>query len=150
MSSSTITIRPANENDIELIEQAFQEFLGRVGNPAYIRDAVKDYPSALLFHNDDLIGFSYCGFMAPDVLEIANISLHPNWRGQGLGSRLLVFLENEVANKYDAVLLTNSDLYKDKRNATNFYLANGYTLAAGTSQTNLFWKSLKRSEDSAD
>lgn len=147
MTNSNLTIRTAAESDISTIEIAFREFLGRAANVAYITEAVKNYPSALIFHYDMLIGFSYCGFMAPDVLEIANIALHPQWRNSGIGSDLLAFLEAEIAKEYKAVLLTNSNLYAGKRNAANFYLTNGYSLVAGTCETNLFWKNLSHPDD---
>jgi ribosomal protein S18 acetylase RimI-like enzyme len=144
MDNGTFTIRAGTSNDAERVMEAFSLFLQRIGNPAYIHNSLSDYPSALAFAGEDLVGFAYCGFMAPDLIEIANIALHPDYRSSGLGSRLLDFLEKEASKTYSAIMLTNSDLYSGKRNASNFYLRNGYRLLAGTGETNLFWKDLIR------
>lgn len=143
METNRISFRTGNKNDAIDVLIAFELFLNRQGDKEYIEHALQSYPSALVFKDDALIGFAYCGYMAPDLLELANISLHPDTRNSGVGTQLLKFLEREVSKRYHAILLTNSDLYAGKRNARNFYLKNGYRLIAGTGKTNLFWKDLR-------
>lgn len=137
-----IFIRPGTIEDTDQVVEAFGVFLQRQGSSEYIRNALSKYPSAMAFYGDELVGFAYCGFMAPDLLELANISLHPDYRGLGIGTQLLEFLESEVAKNYSAIMLTNSKLYGNPISAENFYLDNGYTLLAGTEKTNLYWKNL--------
>jgi N-acetylglutamate synthase-like GNAT family acetyltransferase len=144
--SPSPTVFLGTVNDTELVIEAFTVILGREPNQEYIRDAIVNYPSVLATENGKVIGFAYCGFMSPDLLELANIAIHPQYQNFGLGSKILCRLEEEVAYKYDAIMLTNSTLYGEtngKRNASNFYLENGYTLVANTANTNLFWKSLR-------
>lgn len=143
MDTDTLHIRRGTEIDAEKVSEAFQMFLGRPGDVSYIRNALDKYPSALAFKGGRLIGFAYCGFMSPDLIELANIALHPDARNAGFGSKILHFLEEEASKNYDAILLTNSDLYEGKRNASNFYTRNRYRLVAGTDKTNLFWKDLR-------
>lgn len=142
---SSTAVRLGSLKDAGFIIARYEDILGRRPNAEYIRQALANYPSSVAYHQDVLVGFAYCGFMAPDVLELANISLHKDYRSSGVGTELLKILETEVSKEYKALLLTNSALYGEtsgKRAATNFYLRNGYQLIAGTNSTNLFWKNL--------
>lgn len=143
MDTDELSIRKGTSSDALDVCESFQLFLNRPGDITYIKNALEKYPSALAFSGDMLIGFAYCGFMSPDLIELANISLHPEARNSGVGTKLLQFLEEEAAQSYDAILLTNSDLYEGKRNASNFYIRNRYRLVAGTGKTKLFWKDLR-------
>lgn len=143
MDIDILHIRKGTESDATNVSEAFQMFLGRTGDISYIKNSLTKYPSALAFKNEKLIGFAYCGFMSPDLIELANIALHPQERNAGIGTKLLQFIEDEASKNYDAILLTNSELYEGKRNASNFYTRNRYRLVAGTGQTNLFWKDLR-------
>lgn len=143
MDIDALHIRKGTELDAENVCDSFQLFLGRPGDISYIRNALDKYPSALAFKGNRLIGFAYCGFMSPDLIELANIALHSEERNAGVGTKLLQFIEEESSQHYDAILLTNSDLYEGKHNASNFYEKNRYRLVAGTGNTNLFWKDLR-------
>lgn len=140
-----LSFRSANLEDVSAIIELFEQELQRKANHAYIYEAVSNYPSALAFDDNFLIGFTYCGYMAPDVLELANIVVAKAYREQNIGTDLLKYTERLASVQAQAILLTNSSLYgsqNGKRNAENFYLRNGYTQIRMTEATNFYWKSL--------
>lgn len=139
------TIRKGEYSDIADIARLFKEQLFRSPNESLIIDALRSYPSIVVHLEGELIGFAYCGYMAPDLLELMNITVHSDYRAAGVGSLILNHLHAEIAKDYSAIMLTNSVLYSTdstKRAATNFYLRNGYQLVASTGSTNMFWKLL--------
>lgn len=141
-----IAVRDATTGDIPGIASLFTQQLNRVPNTTLIEDAVANYPSAVAVGTDGkTIGFAYCGYMAPDLLELMNITVHSEYRSSGLGTRILQHVEAKVFEERAALMLTNSALYTgdgEKRSASNFYLRNGYSIVASTGATNLFWKSV--------
>ena len=139
------TIRKGEYSDILDIAELFREQLFREPNDSLIIDALRSYPSVVSYHENKLIGFAYCGYMAPDLLELMNITVHADHRSSGVGTQLLDVLHSEVAKNYAAIMLTNSILYSAdgiKKAATNFYLRSGYQLVASTGATDMFWKLL--------
>lgn len=140
-----LSFRTAALDDVSAIIALFEKELQRQANHTYIHEAVLNHPSALAFDDDVLIGFTYCGYMAPDVLELANILVAKEYRNHSIGMDLLKYTEQLASIKAQAILLTNSALYgtqNGKRNAENFYLNNGYTQIRMTDSTNFYWKSL--------
>lgn len=138
-------IRNGEYRDIADIAHLFKEQLFREPNDSLIVDALRAYPSVVSYYEDKLVGFAYCGYMAPDLLELMNITVHSDHRAAGVGSFMLSHLHSEVSKEYAAIMVTNSILYpanSNKRAATNFYLRNGYQLVASTGSTNMFWKLL--------
>lgn len=141
-----IIVREGKGSDLPGIQLMFQEQLGREPNVPLITSALEEYPSVVaLDATGIIIGFAYCGYMSPDLVELMNIAVHADYRSTGLGTRLIMSLEGFLKDQYAAIMLTNSTLYKGdgkKRSASNFYLRNGYSLVASTAHTNLFWKEL--------
>lgn len=138
-------IRKGKHSDIADIADLFREQLFREPNDSLIIDALRSYPSVVVYYENRIVGFAYCGYMAPDLLELMNITVHSDHRSTGVGTRILDELHNQVAKNYSALMLTNSILYSaddTKKPATNFYLRNGYQLVASTGSTNVFWKLL--------
>jgi ribosomal protein S18 acetylase RimI-like enzyme len=141
------TIRKGSLDDMTDIFGLFKTQLLREPNGPLVDDALRSYPSAVAFQGQNLVGFAYCGYMAPDLLELMNITIHSDHRSVGLGTQILDFLHDEVVKQYAAIMLTNSLLYStdgSKKPATNFYLRNGYQLVASTGSTNMFWKLLDK------
>lgn len=142
---SNYLIRKGEYSDISDIAELFREQLFREPNDSLIIDALRSYPSVVAYHENKLVGFAYCGYMAPDLLELMNITVHSDHRSAGIGTRILDELHTQVAKKYAALMLTNSTLYSadgSKKAATNFYIRNGYQLVASTGSTNMFWRLL--------
>jgi ribosomal protein S18 acetylase RimI-like enzyme len=83
---------------------------------------------------------------APDVVEIDNLLVDPQWQRRGWGSALLRTLVEGCLGRYRALVSTNSDLHdpgrSGKRDATSFYRRHGFDVVATTPQTRVLWRSL--------
>jgi N-acetylglutamate synthase-like GNAT family acetyltransferase len=136
-------VRPGSVHDLPGIADLFKEQLGREPNLQLIEEALGSFPSAVAVSEGRVVAFAYCGYMAPDLVELMNITVHAGLRSSGVGTAMLQMVESLLAPETRAVMLTNSTLYSDgKRPATEFYLRNGYALVASTGSTNMFWKEL--------
>jgi GNAT superfamily N-acetyltransferase len=82
----------------------------------------------------------------PDVVEIDNLLVDPQWQRRGWGSALLRTLVEGCLGRYRALVSTNSDLHdpgrSGKRDATSFYRRHGFDVVATTPQTRVLWRSL--------
>lgn len=144
-----IHLKQAGVDALPDIMSLFKDQLRRNPNEALIADALQNYPSIVAYAGDSkegtIVGFAYCGYMAPDLLELMNITVHADYRSTGVGSLMLRTLEDQLRKDYTAIMLTNSILYSDdgsKKPVTDFYLRNDYQLVATTGETNMFWKLL--------
>ena len=141
-----ISIREATGTDTEQICQLFEAQLHRRPNASLIQAALLEAPSALAFDEENLVGFLYCSYMAPDVMEIMNILVADTARQSGIGTLMLKSIETKMPTEISALMLANSTLYPDvaggKRSPTSFYLRNGYSIIAETGPTRIFWKKL--------
>ncbi|MBT1003963.1 GNAT family N-acetyltransferase [Paenarthrobacter sp. DKR-5] len=137
-----INLRRATQADTSLVCELFEEQLHRTPNQGLISEALGNAPSALAFSNDKLVGFVYCAYMAPDIMEIMNILVTDTERANGVGTRMLEFVEEEMPPQVVSMMLANSSLYPDvkggKLPATSFYIRNGYTVIADTGKTRIF------------
>ncbi|MBG0738650.1 GNAT family N-acetyltransferase [Paeniglutamicibacter antarcticus] len=137
------TVRHGSSGDLAGIADLFREQLDREPSLRLIEEALESFPSAVAVSEGYVTGFAYCGYMAPDLVELMNITVHAGCRSTGVGTAMLKLVEGLLVPEAKAVMLTNSTLYSDgKRPATNFYLRNGYALVASTGSTNMFWKDL--------
>lgn len=141
-----ISIREATSADTKRVCRLFATQLHREPNESLVEAALVDAPSALAFEGEALVGFLYCGYMAPDVMEIMNILVSDSARQRGTGTMMLRFIEQRMPRQISALMLANSTLYPEaeggKLPATSFYLRNGYSIIADTGATRIFWKSL--------
>lgn len=141
-----ISIREATDRDTEAVCQLFEVQLRRRPNESLIEAALLDAPSALAFDEGRLVGFLYCGYMAPDVMEVMNILVADTARQSGIGTMMLRYIEQKMPPEISALMLANSTLYPEiqggKLPATAFYLRNGYSIVAETEFTRIFWKKL--------
>jgi len=114
-------------------------------DPKWVAGHLRDYPSVVAHDGGRLVGFAYASQFAPDILEILNILVASDYRGKGIGSRLIRAIEESTAGCFGAILLVNSMLYTgppDKRPATAFYRRLGYNCVLSTDSSNLFAKVL--------
>jgi ribosomal protein S18 acetylase RimI-like enzyme len=138
-------IRPANINDLDSIIRLYESELLRKANPVFIKTSIEMYPVFIALEGDELVGFVYCRKFSPDILEPANILVKKEFRSSGIGSRLLAEVERVSAGSYQSLILVNSTLYKEdseKRDASNFYLKNGYVVILETKGSTVFSKDL--------
>lgn len=134
------TIRPATEADLpRLIEVARRSFLSAFGATAppplleqwarNDREATsypRDWAMMFVMERDGVIA----GLMQPTVDEIDGLWVHPDFQGQGIGSRLLEFGENVIRQRgFARSWLTCSSF---NRRALDFYLRRGYAVFRST------------------
>jgi len=95
----THQIRPMTEADIDAvvrIECAVQSLPWTVGN---FRDALKaGYEAWVVCHGQQVIAFSL-QLMAPDVAHLLLIGVRPDWQGNGIGTGLLAWGENQLLQR---------------------------------------------------
>lgn len=132
---------------IELISEMRNLFSKRTGRHSnQLGSNIPNFPSYVAFLKDDIVGFVTSKSFAPDMLEIANIYVDKQYRGSGLGTDLLRSLEEDCAQKHNALIAVNSMLYQsneNKRSAETFYVKNGYQCIFHTENTKVFCKNLK-------
>lgn len=144
----------ATSSDLPELHSLFQRDLTRTPNQALLRQLVGEELVVIARSGEgELIGFAYAvpstagtdpGWMPGDVIELRNILVSRGWRSSGVGSELLVLLEERVRKEFPAIVLFNSFLYvnaDEKRDPTEFYARHGYTKIGLTKDTQLFYKS---------
>jgi GNAT superfamily N-acetyltransferase len=148
MSTDThIEIRTINADALPDIIKLYRVLRPDWVPPSTTAQQLDKYPAYGAYTADnDMAGFIYGNYFAPDILELYNIYICDALRGKSVGSRLLqAFEEDTGLRDYNAVLLFNSDAYEtaqEKISAAPFYLKHGYQNIATTPQTKIFFKSL--------
>lgn len=103
-------------------------------------------PAYLVRTGTDPIGFATAVEWAPDIVEIDNLLIHPDWQRQGWGSALITRLLEDCSARYRAAVSTNSDLHEPgqsgKRDARGFYQRHGFSMVASTPSTRILWRPL--------
>lgn len=70
--------------------------------------------------NNHIIGFAICRFLkTKNILSIDKIGVHPDFRGNGIGTKII----NEIKNKFH---LLRIDVVTENINAIYFYKKNGF------------------------
>ena len=141
-----LKIRSADLTDYDEILDLYRCFRPKFVPISELKSYLDKYPSAVVYKNNALVGFAYCYLFSPDILELANIYIAPNNRGEGVGSSVLGYIEKEIKQSdYKGLILSNSDLYEakeNKKNAESFYIKNKYKEIASTQNTRVYFKLL--------
>ncbi len=141
-----ITLRTGLESDAPAIVEFYLSATGRQTHDWKIAEVIREFPSATaLGPNGDLAGFAYTRRFAPDILELLNLFVAPEYRRQGIATALLRHIEAEAAGRFAAIILVNSDLYKatnDAAGVSRFYERNGYTKSFETKASRVFTRVL--------
>jgi len=123
----------------------YRRYLAREPNEPRIAMHISQFPSAVLVTADAVAGFVYTTDFAPDILELANIFVAPEYRNGGHGEELVAYVEAAAKEQFSSIILVNSMLYtsaEQKRPATRFYTRLGYKIIGSTQYTNIFYKEL--------
>lgn len=143
-----IFVRPTQPGDLEEIFTLCREVLAIEPNRGRITDLVTTYPSFVAIRNDQVIAFVYCAKFSPDILELANILVLPEFQNKGIGHKLVKSVEGSaVSHGFAAIILSNSMLSPTKikkRNAKIFYRDLGYVSLFKTEHSTIFIKSLTK------
>lgn len=106
--------RRADIEDIPEIGSLYLKELGKEPNEHLINYYIRNYPSAVAYCEEKLIGFLYCDEFAPDILHPINLLVDIAYRGQ----RVAVLLAEEVYKQakdtdYTHAIAVNSTLYHE-------------------------------------
>lgn len=74
-------------------------------NPDHFSNVTSNESFVLAHFENQLMGFIFYSRLAPEELEIWNLSVSPEAWGQGLGDRMLKFLQSESGESYERILL---------------------------------------------
>lgn len=142
----SIKIIEARLSDLTAIEQLKISELTYSPDPLEQTQTYLEQFPAFLGQKDDEIGaFIYSRECSKDILELYNLLVKREWRGAGVGSRLVTRIESRAKELgYRAVILTNSQLYTghEKRSAVPFYEKIGYSIIQQTAQSTVMFKHL--------
>ncbi len=83
----------------------------------------KDSIHRAAFIGNKIVGVARLHFNNIKEAQIRYMAVHPDYRGMGIGSRLLEEMEKIARRKKAEYILLNA-----RENAINFYLKNGYSI----------------------
>jgi ribosomal protein S18 acetylase RimI-like enzyme len=93
----------------------------------------KDY----LVHVAESTDTQICGYicfgptpLTSGTYDLYWIAVHPEFQKQGVGKRLLTFLEQEIAHRQGRLIIIETSSQKKYAATQAFYLRNGYQLTA--------------------
>jgi GNAT superfamily N-acetyltransferase len=140
----SLVITKGGPEHIPDILKLYRSFRGEDWNSIRLESSLSMFPAAVVYDEGRLVAFAYTFSFAPDFYELANIYIHDDYQGNGLGSRLLESIEGRAKAKgISGFILTNSFLNQSegqKKNPENFYLRHGYKIVADTGPTKVFIK----------
>jgi N-acetylglutamate synthase-like GNAT family acetyltransferase len=145
MMEAKAQVEPTRTEHLQGIYSLYRRYLAREPNEPRIAMHISQFPSAVLVASDAVVGFVYTTDFAPDILELANILISPEYRNQGYGEELVAYVEATAEEQFSAIILVNSMLYtsaEQKRPATQFYTRRGYEIIGSTQYTNIFYKKI--------
>lgn len=135
------------EDRVDEVRQLYFSMSGRnMDGGQLTSEAIESFPTVVVLDNDRVVGFVLSLKFAPDIVEISNIFIHPDYRNMSVGSKAQKLYEDKAKdNGWKGIIAVNSALYegkKDTRPAESFYLKNGYQCIAKTDGTFVFYKEL--------
>jgi ribosomal protein S18 acetylase RimI-like enzyme len=131
----TILIRTGffSEAEIEVAMELVDIFLARPGQKDYFVYVAESVGSA----KNPSTGTQICGYLCfgPTPLTAGTydlywIAVHPEFQNQGIGKKMLTFLEQEVARLQGRLIIIETSSQNKYASTQAFYLHSGYQLAA--------------------
>lgn len=148
-----IAVAKATVADIRDICEMRRAVLGWPLRQRYVRQAVVHGHAVVARDGDGrLVAFRYQQRLAPDTLGDGLTLVVPEWRGLGVGRRVVEEFERAASPRWRLSVVVNTDLLAaaaTKPPATGFWTACGYRLAADTGSTRLLWRLLPPTGDAA-
>ena len=132
--------------EIMNVSSMFQMESKRKLNHIKVKECIDNYDHVLAYDEDKLIGFIYANEFAPDILEIYNMFIHPDYRNQGIGTLMLQHFINNMDEKYQGIIVINSSLYDQNEkfiSAVTFYNMNNFNLIAMTDNSSVLYYDTK-------
>ena len=119
---------PAQARDIACMSRDFIEYgLGWSWTSERVRNAMRDPATnvAVILKQDRLCGFGIMHYGDEDTAHLALLAVHPARRHQGLGARLVAWLEQSA--RIAGLTRICLEARADNRSAIAFYRRLGYT-----------------------
>lgn len=125
----------AHEDSVEAVRQtpslvSYAEHWGRKGDLGFGAFVGVEPAGAVWMRQWSAENQGY-GFVRENIPELA-IAIHPNYRGQGIGTALLMQLLETAQNQYPAVSLS----VRDRNPAVRLYKRLGFTKVEGSDRPN--------------
>ncbi|QDP99012.1 GNAT family N-acetyltransferase [Microlunatus elymi] len=109
--------------------QAAQDQIDRWWNEAYLANAVGSGQVVVADAAGELVGVGQRGLAGEDHV-IYKLYVHPDWRGHGLGPRLIEGLVDQLPPDTDRIYV---EVFASNERAIAFYQREGFTLRGTTS-----------------
>ena len=122
----SIKIRIANQNDEHIIAEHDDHIQQNV-----ISDKITRGEIYVAYDGDKFIGWLRYGMFWDTVPFMNMLMLLPEYRGKGIGRRLVTFWEEEMRKQGHTQLFTST---QQNEHAQHFYNALGYVAAGGFAQ----------------
>lgn len=106
-----------------------------------IERLVLGYPSVSLYDGDNLVGFALTDFLTLDSLKLDTVLVREDYRGRGLGSRMLEELKLVIPPPWKGILATDSGIFQcnGRQDNSTFFKKNRFLKIAQTGGTKLFF-----------
>lgn len=147
-------IRSGTKDDAYGIAKLYFEGTGRVLSRPNLRLDLEDYPSVIVVLNGEIVGFAYMYAFSHGIVRLDNLFVRSDLRNQGLGQKIIEYLEKHMSEEHQYMILDNSLKYEypngtKKKSARRFYERLGFKTIAliqdenGEDVTSVFLKKLK-------
>lgn len=135
------------EKDLSAVFEMYRTLMTMEPDEGRVRRNTSRFPSLVAeLEAGEVIGFAFSTDFAPDILELANILVVPEYRNLGLGQSLVKHLEQKaIAEGFRTIILVNSLLYPSstgKRSAESFYKRLGYRSIPSTESSKVYARHL--------
>lgn len=137
-----VVLRSIGVDDFGALNDIYRPYSGRDIAAKRVAEALSLYPSVAATRGGRILGFCYCFRFAPDIIELANIFVARAHRQDGLGSKILRRLLDQICDPIQAIVAVNSALNEtteEKSSPDNFYLRNGFSIVAATEKSTVYW-----------
>ena len=139
-------LRPIVAEDFPEMDEIYVPYAGHGFPRDRVLSCLGTYPTVIAISDDEVVGFAYTLSFAPDIAELGNIYIRPDFRTSGLGGRLLGFIEERMTDPMRYLIAVNSKIRKtnyEKKDPTNFYLRSGFEILRNTGGSTVFWRDIR-------
>lgn len=102
----------------EVLRKPWQQEVGSETDPS---DITSTHGAAII--NNEIVAVGRLHLADTETAQIRYMAVSPNYQGQGMGGKVLQYLENEGKKQGAKKIILQA-----RENAINFYIAKGYTI----------------------
>lgn len=145
MMNDITTFRTILPDDLPKIISLYNTYRPTGLSKQRMEKELEKHPNILAVNNLKIIGFAYCYGFAPDIVELANIFVEKQFRGKGLGKKMLELVCKKSSKKYCGIIAVNSlkhETFEEKIRPNNLYIRSGFNVVFETPSSTIFAKSI--------